>query len=137
MLGIGIPEVLMNLVSYHGVTKKTNLYFILVYRSRFVNYYLAIGFIIIEHNYKHLISVSHKVEHIIHAIDKQKTYYVMACYIGIYSVENILNKLEILSNLHTSYKNNFYHDKRDNVDGFFDQYHLPLFSYIVHTTLIQ
>ena len=67
----------MNLISCHGFRKKTVPTVILVCQSRLVNYYLAKGFVILEHNYKQLSSVPNDVKLIIHAIDKQKTDYVM------------------------------------------------------------
>ena len=50
-------------------------------------------FIIPEHNSNHFNSVSNGVKQGIHAIEKQKTYYVMACYTEISSVANTVNKL--------------------------------------------
>ena len=54
---------------------------ILLCRSRLVNYYLAKGFVILEHNSKQLSSVPNDLKLRIHAINKPKTDYVMACYI--------------------------------------------------------
>ena len=48
LLGIGIPELLLNLVSCHGFTKKPNSTVILNCRSRLANNYLEKGFYIIE-----------------------------------------------------------------------------------------
>ena len=79
LLGIGIPEVLRNLVSCHGFTKKADLTVILVYPSHLVNYYIAKGFAINENKYNQLISVLNDMKPIINSIDKQKTYYFMAC----------------------------------------------------------
>ena len=72
LLGIGITEVSMKLISCHGFTKKKNPTVILVSRSRLLNYYLAKGFVILEHNSKQLISVPNDAKLIIHAINKQK-----------------------------------------------------------------
>ena len=69
LLGIGIPEVLMNLISWHGFTKKKNSTVMLVCRYCLVNYYLSKGFVIFEHNSKQLISVTNGLKLIIHAIN--------------------------------------------------------------------
>ena len=51
--------------------------------------------VIIEHKSKQLNSVPNDVKLRIHAIDKQKTDFVMACTIAIYSVANNINKSHI------------------------------------------
>ena len=82
-LGIFILEVLMNLTSCHVFTKNRNPTVILVCRSWLMNYYLPKRFVIIEHNYKYLSSVPNEAKQRIHAISKQKTDHVMACYTAI------------------------------------------------------
>ena len=101
------------------------------------NYYLEKVFFIIEQNSNHFISVTNETKLVIHAIDKQKTDHVIACYIVISSVENTLKKLYIQYNLHTVYRKNFYHDKQDKSNELFDKYYLPLLKYIYHHQLIQ
>ena len=92
---IGIPSMLMNIISCHGFMRNTNSTDISVCRYLLVSYYLEKGLVIREYNSKNLISVPNDVKQIIHAIDKQKTDYVMACYISTSSVANTLNKLHI------------------------------------------
>ena len=70
LIGIGIPEVLMNLISCHGFTKQTNSTVILAYRYCLVNYYLEKGYVILEHNSKHLSSVPNDVKLRVHVINK-------------------------------------------------------------------
>ena len=70
--GIDIPYLLMNLISCHGFMKNTNSTVILVCRSWLVNYYIKRGFVIIEHNSKHLISVPNEVKQCINEINIQK-----------------------------------------------------------------
>ena len=53
----------------------------LVWRYRLLNYYESKGFVILEHNSKNLSSVSSEAKQRIHAINKQKTDFVMACYV--------------------------------------------------------
>ena len=60
----------------------------------------------------------------------------MACYTKFPVVSTIL-KLNIKSNLHTGYKHNFYHDKRERFDETFDKFHFPLLKDIYNSALIQ
>ena len=93
LLGIGIPEVIMNLISCHGFTKNTISNFILVCHYWLVNYNYAKGFVIIEHNSQHSRSVPNETKQLIHAINKQKKDYVIACYTYIYSAANTLKQI--------------------------------------------
>ena len=69
LIGIGIPEVLLNLVSCHGFMEKLNSNIILNLWSRLVNYYLAKAFFISENNSKQLSILTNDVKLIIHAIE--------------------------------------------------------------------
>ena len=97
-LGIGIPEVLMDLISCRGFMMKKfychiSIPFLvgkLLFSKRFL--------IILEHNSKHLSGVSNEEKQIIHGINILKTDFVMECYTIISSVENTINKLHIQSN---------------------------------------
>ena len=106
----------MNLISCHGFVKKKNSTLVLVCQYCLVDYYLAKVLVIIEHNSKQLSSVSNNVKLRIHAINKQKKDYVMACYTEISSLENTINKSHILSNLHYFTQQNFYHYKQEVID---------------------
>ena len=61
----------------------------------------------------------------------------MACTAAIPSKSNTINKLHIQSDLHYDYKQNFYHDFKKEMDGIFDEYHLPLLKNIDHPAFIQ
>ena len=78
-------------------------------------------FFILEHNSKHLSSVPNDLKLITHAINKQETDYVMACYTASYSVKNTINKLQILYTLHYFYQSNIYLDKQDIIGELFYQ----------------
>ena len=95
LLGISIPKLLMNLVYFHGFTKRPHSTVILVCWYRLVNCYLSKCFVIIEHNSKQLSIVPDDVKIRIHAIYKQKTDYVMACITAISSVASTKNKLYV------------------------------------------
>ena len=78
-LGIGIPEVLMNLISCHGFMKELNSTVIILCRTRLVEYYLEKEFVILEYNSENLSSVSNEEKQRIYAINMHKTDFVMAC----------------------------------------------------------
>ena len=107
LIGIGIPSLLINLVSCHEFMKKTNSTVILVCQYRLVNYYLEKNNFIIEHKSKQLSSVTNDVKLRIHEVDKQETDYVMACTTEIYSLANTINILHIQSPLCFIYQKNY------------------------------
>ena len=69
----------MSFISCHGFTKNTNSTVLLVRRYRLVNYYLAKGLVILEHNPKQLDIVPNYVRLRIYEINIQKTDYFMTC----------------------------------------------------------
>ena len=107
LLGIGIPELLQNLVSCHGFMEKLNSIFVLNFWSRLVNNYLAKGIFVIEKDSKYLSIIPNYVKLRIHVIDQLKTDFVMAKNTSIFYVANTINKLHIQSHLHLIYKQNF------------------------------
>ena len=54
ILGIGIPDLLMNLMSCHGFLKKINYVIILKCPKRMLEYYFSKGFTILECNVNNL-----------------------------------------------------------------------------------
>ena len=81
-------------------------------------------------------SVPNDVKLRIHAINKQKIYYVMACYTKISSVANTKNKFYILSNFHYVYQQKFYHDKQEIIEKYIWILY-SLIKNIDHPELIQ
>ena len=97
----------MNLVCFHGFMEKPNSTVVLNFQSYLVNYYLAKQFVIIDHNYKQLSSFPNDVKLRIHAIDKQKKDFVMACTTEISSIVNTKRKFHIQSPLHFPYQKTY------------------------------
>ena len=95
LIGIGIPELLLNLVSCHGFIKKPNSNVILNCRSRLINNDLSKGLSIIEQNTKQLSFIPNDVKLIIHLIDQLKIDYVMVKNKTIYAIANTIKKLNI------------------------------------------
>ena len=77
LLGIGIPELLLNLVSCNGFTKKPNSTVILNCQSRLIHNYLAKGFYMIEKGSKQLTLIPNDAKLRINLIDQLKTDYIM------------------------------------------------------------
>ena len=93
-LVIGIPELLLNLVYFHGFMKKPNSTVILNCRYRLISNYLEKGFYIIEKDSRQLSLLPNGVKLRISMIDQMDTYFVMAKK-AISSVANTIKTLYI------------------------------------------
>ena len=74
---IGIAELLLNLVSYHGFMMKSNSNVILNFQSCLINNYLSKGLFIIEQGSKQFNLIPNDVILRINLVDQLKTDYVM------------------------------------------------------------
>ena len=128
LIGIGIPEVLINLILCHVFTKKKKSTIVLLRHTQLVEYYLEKGLVILLHNYKNLSSLPNEAKQIILVINIHKSDYVMDCYTEITSVENTIKKLHIQSDLNYGYIHNFYNDKQYIIDELFCKYIKPLLN---------
>ena len=90
LLGIGIPELLLNLVSCHGFMKKPNSTVILNCRYCLINNYLGKGLYSIERDSKQKYMISNYVILIINMIDQMDTDFFMAKIKAISSVANTI-----------------------------------------------
>ena len=61
-IGIGIQEVLMNLLSFHEFTKKINSTVILLCHTRLVGYYLSNGLFILQRDSNNLSSAHNEAK---------------------------------------------------------------------------
>ena len=77
LLGISIPELLLNLLSCHGFMKKPNSRVILNRWSRRINTYLSKGFSNIEQNTKQLSLIPNEVKMRTNLVDQLKSDYFM------------------------------------------------------------
>ena len=112
LLGIIIPELLLNLLSCHGFMKKPNSTVILKCQSRLINNYLAKGFYIIEKDSNQLSFLPNDVKLRINVIYQLDTNFFMAKNKAIFSVANTIKKLHTQKNMHLINKQDFYKDKR-------------------------
>ena len=78
LLGIGIPELLMNLVYFHGFMKRRNSTVILNCQSHLMNNYLSKRFYIIEKNSNQLSMLPNYFKLRINLIDQMNTDFFMA-----------------------------------------------------------
>ena len=74
---IGIPELLLNLLSCHGFMEKPNTIVVLNCRSHFMNTNLETDFFIIKKDSKQLSPLPNDVKLRIFVIDKLEAYFVM------------------------------------------------------------
>ena len=95
LLGIGIPYVLLGLISCNRFTEKLNSTVILNLRPCLVNNYLAKGFFIIENNSRQLSILPNDVKLRIHAIEQPETDFVLEKNTSISAVANTINKFHI------------------------------------------
>ena len=71
-----------------------------------------------------------------HAVDQIEIYFGMAKNQGVFSVANTKKKFHIQSNLHFIYNQNFYHDKQDEKDALFYEYHVSILDDLDHPEFI-
>ena len=120
---------LLNLVSCHGFTKKTNSTVILNFQNHLINNNLSKVFSIIENNTNNLSLLSNDVKLRVNIIDKLDTDYVMVKNEAIPAVANTLKQLHIQNDMHMIYKQEIY-------DPFIG-YLVPIMDGIDHPTFIE
>ena len=103
ILGIGITDLLMNLMSCHGFLKNINSVVILKFPKRMLEYYFSKGFTILECNVNNLEKLPNEVKQIIHAEETDNSDKVMTCINTIPSTSNTLKNLVVNKSLHYSY----------------------------------
>ena len=102
-LGIGIPDLFMNLMSCHGFFKKINFVVILKCPKRILEYYFWKVFTLFECNTINLEKLPNEVKYRIHAEDAENDEKVIICSTTISSTSNILKKLVVNTSFHSFY----------------------------------
>ena len=136
LLVIGIPELLLNLVSCHGFIKKPNSTVILNFRTRLINNHLSKGFSIIEQNTKQIIFLPNDVKLRINLNNKLDTDYVMVKNKSISAGANTIKQLHIQKSVHIIYKQDFYKNKEKEIYFLFLKYLVPVMEDLDHLALI-
>ena len=89
ILGIGIPDLLINLMFCHIFLKNINSVVILKFYKRILEYYLSKGLTILKYNYNNLEKLPNDVKQRIHT-EEDISYKVMTCIRRITSTSNTL-----------------------------------------------
>ena len=121
-LGIGITELLLNLVSCHGFMLKYNSTVILNCQSRLINNYLLKVFFIIDQGSKNLNLIPNDVILRLNLVDQLKAGYFMVKNEALSAIENKIKQLCIHRNMHMTYKQDFYKTKQSEIDYLFMEY---------------
>ena len=79
ILGIAIPDLLMNLISCCVLFKNINYVVILKCPERMLEYYFSKGFTVLECNFNNLEKLPNEVKQIIHAEETDNSDKVMTC----------------------------------------------------------
>ena len=103
LFGIGIPEILLNMLSCHGFLKNDDYIVMIKFPNRMSEYYFNKGFIELTCNEDHLNKIPLLVKQRVGAEMKVNSDLVMLCYTSITSTSNTLKNLVISSNYHSSY----------------------------------
>ena len=135
LLGIGIPELLLNLVSCHGFMLKSNSTMILNLQSRLIKNYLSKGFFIIDRGSNHLNFIPNDVILRTNLIDKLKTDYVMVKNKALSAIANTTKPFHIHKNFHMTYKQEFYKTKQSEIYDLFLEYIVPVMRDLEHPDL--
>ena len=122
ILGIGIPYLLMNLMSCHGCLKNINYVIILKCPKRMLEYYFPKGFTILECNNNNLEKLSNDVKQRTHAEETYNPEKFMTCINTIPSTSNTLKNLVVNKILHSSYIQTEFNDKKKITINIFSEY---------------
>ena len=136
-IGIGIPDLLMNLLLCNYLLKNIKSIAILKYPKRMLEYYFLKGFGILECNFNNLAKLTKKVKQRIHAEETDNSDYVMTCINTIPSTSNTLKKLLLHKSLHYSYIQTDYNDKGEIINNTFITYVEPLLDDFNNNALLQ
>ena len=102
ILGIGIADVLMNLMSCHGFLKNINYVVILKQPKIILEYYFSKGFTILECNDNNLEKLPNDVKQRTHAEETDNSDKDMICINKTPSTSNTLKNLVVNTFLHSS-----------------------------------
>ena len=120
--GIGIPEIVLNIVSCYGFVHYKNSTLILTCRSKLVLYHLSKGFLIFEQAYQALKNVTLRVQNRINDINMFDCDYIVSCSTAITSVLNTLNNIYLGGPIWDEFTSEYYNDKNDTFGMLFRKY---------------
>ena len=103
ILGIGIPDQLMNLMSCHGFLRNKDPVVVIKFPKSMFKYYFSKGFTYFDCSIINLGKLPTEVKQIIHAEDTENSDKVMICSTTITSTSNTLKNLAVNKSFHSSY----------------------------------
>ena len=106
ILGLGIPDLLMNLMSCHGFLKNKDLVVILKCPKKMFEYNLSKGMTYFDCSIINLEKLPTEVKQRVYAKDIDNPDKFMICSTTIPSTSNTLKNLEVNSSFHSSYIQN-------------------------------
>ena len=132
VLGIGIPDFLMNLISCRGFLNNINYVVVLKCPKSMLGYYFSKGFNILECNVNNLEKLLNDVKQRINAEETDNSDKFMTCINTIPSTSNTLKNLMVNKSLHSSYIKTESNDKKKMIIKIFSAYVVLLLKYINH-----
>ena len=137
LFGIGIPDIVMNIVSCHGFINNNDSIVILEYPNRMSQYYFNKGFTEIICDEERLKKLPDLVQKRVGAELSENTDLVMQCSTTITSTSTTLKNLYVGTEYHESYSINIYSDQTDKMDRLFKTYITPQLKDIYHPAILQ
>ena len=137
LLGVGIPELLLKLLSCNEFMLKSNSTVILNCRSRRINNYLSKGFSIINRGSKQLKLIPNDLILRINIVDQLKTDYFMVKNDTLSAIANTIKPLHIHENMHMTYKQDFYKTKDKEIYDLLLEHLAPVMKDLEHPALIK
>ena len=102
-MGIGTPDLLMNLMSYQGFFKNKYPVVILKFHKRMFEYYFSKGFTYFDCNVTNLSKLPSELKQRIHAEDTDNSDKVIKFFTTIPAISNTLKNLLVNASFHFSY----------------------------------
>ena len=137
LFGIGIPDILLNMLSCHGFLNNNDSIVILKCPNRMSEYYFNKGFIELTCDEDHLNKLTLLVEQIVGAGVEVNPDKVMLCKTTIISTPNTLKNLVISSYYHLSYSTEKFNTEKEETRRLFSTYVTPQIKEINHPEIIQ
>ena len=137
LLGIGIPDLLMNLLLCHGSMKNTNSTVISLCTSRMLEYYFSKRLVMLELNSNNLMRIANEAKQRINEMYIHDSYYVINCNSAVNSILNTLMKLLLHSDLNSYYIKSIYNSNEEITNNIFSTYVEHLLNDINNTALVQ
>ena len=137
ILGFGIPDLLINVLSCHGFLKNNDYVVIPKCPNGMFENYFNKGLIIFDCDKNNLERLPSKIKNRIGAEVTDNSYKVVICSTTIPFTSNILKNLLVNSCSHSLYTNKEFNDKKEDIINIFSAYVAPLIKKIYHPALLQ